>query len=263
MRFPMYINKSYKMNKIALVTGGSRSIGREIALSIARNNNHVVITYNTNKDAAEVVVKEIEALGQEAVALQLDTSKTDNIGQFVHLLIKTIKEKWDATHIDYQINNAGIGASISIADVTEADFDKMMNVHFKSNFFLTQKLLPYLNNNGRVVNITSGATRSWVPGYTVYASAKSALDTFTKYLAMEVGARGITVNSVSPGPVQTDFNGAIIRNTPALQEFIKKQNPLGRVGMANDIGGVVAFLCTDDARWINGQRIEVSGGMAL
>jgi len=251
------------MNKIALVTGGSRSIGRDIALSIAKNNNHVVITYNTSKDAAEVVVKEIEALGQQAIALQLDTSKVDNTKSFVHEFTKAIREKWNATHFDYQINNAGIGASINIADVTEADFDKMMNVHFKSNFFLTQKLLPLLNNNGRVVNITSGATRSWVPSYAVYASAKSALDTFTKYLAMEVGSRGITVNSVSPGPIQTDFNGAIIRNTPALQDFVKKQNPLGRVGMANDIGGVVAFLCTDEARWINGQRIEVSGGMAL
>ena len=251
------------MNKIALVTGGSRSIGRDIALKLARNGADVVITYNTNADKALMVVSEIEQLGQQAVALQLDTSKPDTISTFVETFISTIKSRWNASKFDFLVNNAGIGATIAIADVTNADFDRMVNVHFKSNFFLCQQLIPFMNDNGRVVNITSGATRSWVPGYAVYAAAKSALDTFSKYLAMEVGSKGITVNSVAPGPIQTDFNGAIIRNTPALQEFVKKQNPLGRVGLADDIGGVVAFLCSEDAKWINGQRIEVSGEMAL
>lgn len=251
------------MSKIALVTGGSRSIGRNIALSLALKGHDVVITYNNNSDMANQVVQEIEMMGQKGAAIHLDTSKAEHIPHFVDEFKRILKQKWNTQNFDFQINNAGIGASIAISEVTIEDFDKMVNVHFKSNFFLTQKLMPLMNSNGRVVNITSGATRSWVPGYAVYASAKSALDTFTKYLAMEVGAKGITVNSVSPGPIQTDFNNAIIRNTPALQEFVKKQNPLGRVGMADDIGGVVAFLCSEDAKWVNGQRIEVSGGMAL
>ena len=251
------------MSKIALVTGGSRSIGRATALKLAQHGNDVIITYNQNKDAAIEVVAQIEAMGRRAAALQLDMASPEQLDSFVERLLHELTQRWSTNRFDYQVNNAGIGASINIDKVTEADFDRMVNVHFKSNFFLVQKLLPHLNDGGRIVNITSGATRSWVPGYAVYAAAKSALDTFTKYTAMEVGVRGITVNSVSPGPVQTDFNGAIIRNTPALQEFVKSQTPLNRVALPDDIAGVVAFLCTDDARWVNGQRIEVSGGMAL
>lgn len=251
------------MSKIALVTGGSRSIGKSIAISLAHKGNDVVLTYNSNREQALSVVAEIEALGQKAVALQLDTSIVANIAPFVKEFSAILKSKWNVNKFDFQVNNAGYGASITIADYTEEEFDKMVNVHFKSNFFLCQQLMPLMNDNGRVVNITTGATRSWVPGYSVYAGAKSALDTFSKYLAMEVGARGITVNSVAPGPVQTDFNNAIIRNTPALQDHVKKQTPLGRIAYAEDIAGVVTFLCSEEAGWVNGQRIEVSGGMAL
>ncbi len=174
-----------------------------------------------------------------------------------------MKDTWDTNNFDFLINNAGIGATLPFEKVTENDFDLFMNIHFKTIYFLCQKTLPLLNNNGRIINISTGATRVCVPGYSVYASMKGAIEIFTKYLAKDTGAKGITVNVVAPGPIETDFNNAAIRNNPDRKSIIASQNALGRVGQAGDIGGVIAFLCTDDAGWINGQRIEVSGGMSL
>jgi len=178
-------------------------------------------------------------------------------------VVVVLNEKWQTDKFDFLINNAGVGATIPYAQATEADFDFLLNIHFKGVYFLTQKALPLMNDNGRIVNLSSGTTRFCVPGYSIYASMKGAIETFTKYLAKEVGSRGITANVLAPGPIETDFNGAAIRNNPQMKGYLATQTALGRVGEANDIGGIIAFLCSAEGYWINGQRIEASGGISL
>ena len=249
------------ISKIALVTGGSRGLGKDMALSIARKGIDVILTYRTNKDEAEDVVQQIEAEGQKAIALALDMNKLSALDQFVEEIKSALKSKWNTTNFDFLINNAGMGATVPFMQVTEELFTEFLNVHFKGIYFLTQKLVPFINEGGRIINISTGTTRFANPGYSVYASMKGAIEVFTKYLAKELGAKGIGANVVAPGPIETDFNSAAIRSNPQMKERLSSLTPLGRVGEARDIGGVVAFLCTDDARWINGQRIEVSGGI--
>lgn len=249
--------------KIALVTGGSRGLGKDMAINLAKKGIDVLITYNNNEAAATEVVKTIEALGQQAAALQLNMADLQSYNTFIQKVSSTLQSKWNTNTFDFLINNAGIGGGAPFEQVTEDFFDEFLNVHFKGVYFLTQKLVPYLNNNGRVINISTGTTRFVNPGYSVYASMKGAVEVLTKYMAKELGARGITVNIVAPGPIITDFNNATIRNNPNLQEFLSSLSPLNRVGEAEDIGPVVAFLCTSDAAWINGQRIEVAGGINL
>ena len=248
-------------SKIALVTGGSRGLGKDMALSIARKGMDVVITYRTKKEEAEEVVKQIENSGRKALALPLDMNAFSSLDAFVQSLTAELKSAWNTDRIDFLINNAGMGATVPFEKVTEEVFDEFLNVHYKSIYFLTQKLLPYFNDGGGIVNISSGTTRFANPGYSVYASMKGAVEVLTKYLAKELGSRGIRANVIAPGPIETDFNNAGIRNNPQMKGVLSSLSPLGRVGAADDIGGVVAFLCTDDARWINGQRIEVSGGI--
>lgn len=250
-------------NKIALITGGSRGLGKNMALRLAGHGHDVIITYNSNKEAADNVISEIENLGQKAVALQFDSADFKSLDHFINHVKAALKNKFETGTFDFLINNAGIGATIPFEQATENDFDKFMNIHFKSVYFLTQKVLPFINNNGRIINISSGSTRISVPGYSIYASMKGAIETFTKYLAKEVGRKGITANVVAPGPIETDFNNASLRNNPERKTMIASQAALGRVGQAEDIGGVVAFLCSEDAGWISGQRIEASGGMVL
>ena len=250
-------------NKIALVTGASRGLGKNMALRLAEAGHDLIITYNSNMDAANAVVAEIEDRGQKAAAIQFDAADFKSLDSFLNVLIKTLKDTWDTNNFDFLINNAGIGATLPFEKVTENDFDLFMNIHFKTIYFLCQKTLPLLNNNGRIINISTGTTRVCVPGYSVYASMKGAIEIFTKYLAKDTGAKGITVNVVAPGPIETDFNNAAIRNNPDRKSIIASQNALGRVGQVEDIGGIIAFLCSNDAGWINGQRIEVSGGMNL
>ncbi len=247
--------------KIALVTGGSRGLGKDMAVSLARKGLDVVITYRSQKEEAEAVVKEIEAQGQKALALALDLNNFSSLEAFVMALEIELKTQWNATGIDFLVNNAGMGATVPFEQVTEALFDEFLNVHYKSVYFLTQKLLPHLTDGGGIINISSGTTRFANPGYSVYASMKGAVEVLTKYWAKELGAKGIRANVVAPGPIETDFNNAAIRNNPQLKERLASLSPLNRVGTADDIGGVVAFLCTDEGRWINGQRIEVSGGI--
>ena len=249
--------------KIALVTGGSRGLGKNMALRLAEKGADVIITYNTKKDEASEVVHLIEALGRNAAAIQLDVNDFKGLDSFTSKLTELLKDKWKTSNFDFLINNAGIGATIPFMDATEEDFDQMMNIHFKSVYFLTQKALPFINNEGRIINVSSGTTRFCVPGYSIYASMKGAVETFTRYLAKEVGSRGITVNVLAPGPIETDFNGAAIRNNPQMKGFLSNSTALGRVGEANDIGGIVAFLGSKDGYWINGQRIEASGGISL
>ena len=248
-------------NKIALVTGGSRGLGKDMALSLAREGHDVVLTYRSERAAAEETVAEIRAMGRRSAALELDLSRIGSIEPFVTNLGQVLNAEFSSDRFDFLINNAGIGATIPFAQATEAQFDEFLNVHFKGVYFLTQKCLPLLNDEARIINISSGTTRFANPGYSIYASMKGGIEVFTKYLAKELGSRGIRANVVAPGPIETDFNNAAIRNNPNLKNMLSTATPLGRVGNAGDIGGVIAFLCSDAARWINGQRIEVSGGI--
>jgi NAD(P)-dependent dehydrogenase (short-subunit alcohol dehydrogenase family) len=241
-------------SKIALVTGGSRGLGKDMALRIAEKGNHVVITYVSQKEAAEKVVKEIEKMGKQAVALPFDANKISSIKDFVKIFEQTIQKKWNINKFDFLINNAGVGANITFENATEEDFDRFMNIHFKSVYFLTQQLLPFINDGGRIINVSSGTTKYSVPGYSIYASMKGAIETFTRYLAKDLGSRGITVNVVAPGPVETDFNNGGNRDFPERKKMLASRAALGRVGLAKDIGGVVAFLCSDDGGWINGEN---------
>jgi NAD(P)-dependent dehydrogenase (short-subunit alcohol dehydrogenase family) len=251
------------ITKIALVTGGSRGLGKNAALRLAEKGLDVILTYNTQVEEANEVVAEIEGLGRKAAALQLDVSYTKGLEVFTREVSEVLSKKWNTGKFDFLINNAGVGATVPIAQATEEDFDRLMNIHFKTVYFLTQKALPMMNDGGGIINISTGTTRFCVPGYSMYASMKGAIEIFTKYLAKELGSRGITANIVAPGAIETDFNNAAIRNNPQVKTFLASQTALGRVGEANDIGGVIAFLCSEDARWINAQRIEASGGMFL
>jgi NAD(P)-dependent dehydrogenase (short-subunit alcohol dehydrogenase family) len=250
-----------KIKKIALVTGGSRGLGRDMATSLAKKGHDVIITYAGNKTEADNTIKLVEAEGGKCAAIQLDLKDLSVLDQFITDLGKLLKEKFNAEKFDFLINNAGMGATIPFEKATEKEFDEFLNVHYKGVYFLTQKSLAILNNGGRIVNLSSGTTRFANPGYSIYASMKGAVETFTKYLAKELGTRQICANVVAPGPVETDFNNAAIRSNPQMKTALSGMTPLGRVGQADDIGSVVAFLCSEDAKWINGQRIEVSGGI--
>ncbi|MEO3402984.1 SDR family oxidoreductase [Mucilaginibacter sp. CAU 1740] len=250
-------------NKIALVTGGSRGLGKDMALQLAKKGLNVVITYNSQQGEANKVVSEIQQSGQKAAALQLNVGDLKSFAAFSDQLKDTLQNTFGTDHFDYLVNNAGIGGYTPIADVTEETFDELLNIHFKGVYFLTQKMLPILNNDGGIVNISSGLTRVSVPNSSVYASLKGAVEVFTRYLAKELGAKGIRANTVAPGAVLTDFGNGHLRNDENLQKMVSSMTALGRPGVAEDIGGVVAFLCTEDARWVNGQRIEVSGGMLV
>jgi NAD(P)-dependent dehydrogenase (short-subunit alcohol dehydrogenase family) len=248
--------------KIALVTGGSRGLGRDMALSLARKGLDVIITYRSKKEEAQEVINEIQAMGRKAVQLPLDMNNAvASLDAFVQALAIELKTIWDSTHLDFLVNNAGMGATVPFEAVSEGQFDEFLNVHFKGIYFLTQKLLPYISQGGGIVNISSGTTRFANPGYSVYASMKGAIEVLTKYWAKELGPKGIRANVVAPGPIETDFNNAAIRTNPQMKERLAGLSPLGRVGRAEDIGGVVAFLCSTEGSWINGQRIEVSGGI--
>jgi NAD(P)-dependent dehydrogenase (short-subunit alcohol dehydrogenase family) len=250
-------------SKIALVTGGSRGLGKSMALNLAKKGIDVILTYHTQQAEAEGVVAEISALGQKAVALQLDASNVSTFGGFFEQVTAALRATFDTDRFDFLINNAGTGHYAPFAETTEEQFDQVMNIHFKGPFFLTQQALPLLNDGGRIVNISSGLTRIIYPGSSTYASMKTAMETLTKYQAKELGARGITVNIVAPGAIATDFGGGHVRDNQELQDYIVALTALGRVGLADDIGPVVAFLCTDEARWITAQRLEASGGQSI
>lgn len=247
--------------KIGLVTGGSRGLGKAMALSMAEKGMDVIITWRNKEAEASEVVQQIKQQGRKAAALQLDMNDLGSYPGFIEQLRQTLQKTWNQSSFDFLVNNAGIGGTIPFEQVTEARFDEFLNVHFKGVYFLTQQCLPLLNDGGRIINISTGTTRFVNPGYSVYASMKGAVEVFTRYLAKELGPKKITANIVAPGPVETDFNNAAIRSNPALKERLSGLSPLRRVGEAGDIGPVVAFLCTDEAGWINGQRIEVSGGI--
>lgn len=251
------------MTKIALVTGSSRGLGKSTALNLAKKGVDVIVTYHRNAEEAAKVVAEIEAFGAKAVALQLDTATTKTFDSFAAQLQQALKDNWKTEHFDFLVNNAGTGVHSSFAETTEEDFDHLMNIHVKGVFFLTQKLLPLIDDGGRIVNLSSGLTRITLPGYAAYASMKGAMETLTKYMAKELGARRIAVNIVAPGAIETDFGGGGVRDNPEVNQYFASQTALGRVGLPDDIGGAIAALLSEDNRWVNAQRIEISGGQSI
>jgi len=246
---------------IAVITGGSRGLGRNAAVSLARHGIDVIVTYRNNAAEAQAVVAEIEALGRRAAALALDVGAVSSFAAFVTDLRQTLLDRWQRERFDFLVNNAGVGMHANFADTTEAQFDELMNVHFKGTFFLTQKLLPLIADGGRILNVSSGLTRFAHPGYSAYAAMKGAMEVLTKYQAKELGARGIAVNILAPGAIETDFGGGAVRDNAQLNAYIAGQTALGRVGLPDDIGGAVAALLSPESRWINAQRVEASGGM--
>lgn len=248
-------------NKIALVTGGSRGLGKDMAIRLAGKGLDVIVTYNTKADEAQAVVDQLQQSGRKAAALQLNVGDLKSFDAFIAQLKDVLKNTFGTDHLDFLINNAGVGRYAPIGNITEELFDELLNVHFKGVVFLTQAMLPLLNDGGGIVNISTGTARISFNGSSTYSAMKGAIEIFTRYLAKELGPRGIRANIVAPGAVLTDFGGGHLREDEALQKTVSSVTPLGRPGQAEDIGGVVAFLCTDDARWVDGQRLEVSGGM--
>ena len=250
-------------NKIVLITGGSRGLGKNMALAAASKGLDIVITYHSNKDEAQKVVQEIQSAGQKAAALQLDTGVVKSFDLFVTELRNTLKQQFSADKFDFLVNNAGIGMNAPFAETSEEQFDLLLSIHFKGVFFLTQKLLSVMNDGGGIVNISSGLARFAMPGYSAYGAMKGAIETLSRYEAKELGARGIRVNTIAPGAIETDFGGGHVRDNQQINQFVSSVTALGRAGLPDDIGGVVAFLCSPEAGWVNAQRIEVSGGMLI
>ncbi|MCA8883426.1 MAG: SDR family oxidoreductase [Rhodobacteraceae bacterium] len=251
------------MTKIAVITGGSRGLGRNTAMKLAREGCGIVLTYHTRRTDADDVVSAIEAAGGRAAALQLDTGDTTQFAAFRDALAAALRDTWGRDSFDYLVNNAGHGIHASIAETTEADFDSLMNVHLKGVFFLTQTLLPMIEEGGRIVNLSSGLARFTFPGYAAYAAMKGAVEVFTRYLAQELGPRGIAVNTIAPGAIETDFGGGVVRDVEAVNQMVAAATAMGRAGQPDDIGDAIASLLTGGSQWITGQRIEVSGGQNL
>jgi len=250
-------------NKLALVTGGSRGLGRSTALALARGGADVIITYRSQKRSVLEVVHEIEAQERKAAALPLDVGNVSTIPAFIGRLRDTLATLWKRNDLDFLVNNAGFGLTAPFVETTEEMFDQLMNVHLKGVFFLTQAVLPLLAEDGRIVNVSSGLTRFSLPGFAAYAAMKGGVEVLTRYLAKELGPRGVAVNVVAPGAIETDFGGGAVRDNASLNKMIAGQTALGRVGIPEDIGPFIAALLSDSGRWVNGQRIEVSGGMLL
>lgn len=248
---------------IALITGGSRGLGQNTALALARQGVDVILTYRSNAAEAQQVVTQIQALGRQAVALPLDVGQAATFAPFADLIKQVLSETWQRAQFNFLVNNAGIGVHAAFADTREADFDTLVNIHLKGPFFLTQKLLPLIADGGRILNISSGLTRFSLPGYAAYAAMKGGIEVLTRYQAKELGARGIAVNVVAPGAIETDFGGGAVRDNAQLNDFVASQTALGRAGLPDDIGGAISALLRPESRWVNGQRIEVSGGMFL
>lgn len=251
------------MNKIALVTGGSRGLGKNTVLALAKQGVDVIFTYHSQQQEADSVVAEAIALGVQAASLQLDVGQAASFAGFAERLQQLLGEQWQRERFDFLVNNAGIGVHASFAETSEAQFDLLMNIHLKGTFFLTQALLPLINDGGRIVNLSTGLTRITYPGYSAYAAMKAAIEVLTRYQAKELGARGIAVNVVAPGAIETDFGGGKVRDNEQLNQQIAAMTALGRVGVPDDIGPAIASLLSDSNRWVNAQRIEISGGQML
>jgi NAD(P)-dependent dehydrogenase (short-subunit alcohol dehydrogenase family) len=249
--------------KIAIVTGGSRGLGRNAALKLGAKGVDVILTYRSQQAEAEAVVAEIQSYGARAAALPLDVADATSFAAFAAKVKQLLQQHWQRDGFDYLLNNAGVGVHAAFAQTTQAQFDQLMNIQLKGPFFLTQALLPLIADGGRILNVSTGLTRFALPGYAAYASMKGGIEVLTRYLAKELGPRGIAVNVIAPGAIETDFGGGAVRDNAQLNAFIASQTALGRVGVPDDIGDVIASLLSDDNRWVNAQRIEASGGMFL
>jgi NAD(P)-dependent dehydrogenase (short-subunit alcohol dehydrogenase family) len=250
-------------HKIALITGGSRGLGKSAALALAAQGVDIILTYRSAHNEAEAVVAEIEAAGARAVALPLDAGKVAGFGAFAANVGQLLDARWQRSSFDYLVNNAGIGIDAPFAQTTEAQFDELCNIHLKAVFFLTQALLPLIADGGRILNVSSGLARFALPGKAAYAAMKGGVEVLTRYLAKELGPRGIAVNVIAPGAIETDFGGGTVRDNAQVNAFVAAQTALGRAGRPEDIGGAIAMLLSGQSGWINAQRIEVSGGMFI
>ncbi len=250
-------------NPIAVITGASRGLGKSMALHLAAQGVDIIGTFHSKEAEAQAVSREIEGLGRRAAMLRLDVGQSATFGAFATQVADVLRSTFKRQAFDYLVNNAGIGASASVAETTEAQFDELVRVHLKGPYFLTQKLLPLIADNGRIVNISSGLTRFSIPGYSAYAAMKGGIEVFTRYLAKELGTRGIAANTLAPGVIATDFGGGMVRDNPDINRHLAQTISLGRVGLPDDIGGAVTALLSEGGRWINGQRIEASGGQNL
>jgi NAD(P)-dependent dehydrogenase (short-subunit alcohol dehydrogenase family) len=249
--------------KIALITGGSRGLGRNAAIALARQGSDIILTWHSKRAEADAVVAEVAALGRRAVALQLDAGAVGSFSGFALQVRAALAEHWQRDSFDFLVNNAGTGLDAPFAETTEAQFDELCNIHLKGVFFLTQQLLPLMQDGGRILNVSSGLARFALPGKAAYAVMKGGVEVLTRYLAKELGPRGIAVNTIAPGAIATDFGGGVVRDNPQVNAAIAAQTALGRVGLPDDIGDAIAMLLSDGSRWINAQRVEVSGGMFI
>jgi NAD(P)-dependent dehydrogenase (short-subunit alcohol dehydrogenase family) len=249
--------------KIVLITGASRGLGKNAALHLAAQGIDIIGTYNSKADEAHALVAEIENLGGRAALLQLDVGRSESFADFATQVADVLSRHFDREHFDFLINNAGIGLNASFVDTTVAQFDLLMNIHLKGPFFLTQNLLPLMADGGRILNVSSGLTRFSLPGYGAYAAMKGAMEVLTRYQAKELGARGISVNTLAPGAIETDFGGGTVRDNSEVNSYVAGNTALGRVGLPDDIGAAIALLLAPGSQWINGQRVEASGGMFL
>ena len=254
---------SPSISPIALITGGSRGLGRNAALHVARAGTDVILTYRSQAAEAQAVVAEIEALGRRALALPLDVADSRSFAAFAQQVQSALATHWQRERFDFLVNNAGIGIHASFMETTEAQFDELVNIHLKGTFFLSQQLLPLMNDGGRILNVSTGLARFALPGYAAYAAMKGGIEVLSRYMAKELGARGIAVNVVAPGAIETDFGGGAVRDNAQLNAMVASQTALGRVGQPDDIGGVIVALLQPGTGWINAQRIEASGGMFL
>jgi NAD(P)-dependent dehydrogenase (short-subunit alcohol dehydrogenase family) len=254
---------NHNLQAIAIITGGSRGLGKSMALQLAERGVDSILTYRSGSQQAQAVVSEIESKGRKAVALPLDVADSSSFGAFVEALKGELARSWQRQSFDFLINNAGVGVHASLAETTEAQFDELMKVHLKAPFLLTQKLLPLIADGGRILNVSSGLSRFTFPGYGAYAAMKGGVEVLTRYWAKELGARQISVNTLAPGAIETDFGGGAVRDNGELNKLVASGIALGRVGLPEDIGGAVAMLLSPQSAWINGQRIEVSGGQML
>ncbi|MCP3751387.1 SDR family NAD(P)-dependent oxidoreductase [Pseudomonas sp. SBB6] len=249
--------------KLALITGASRGLGKNTALHLAAQGIDIIGTYNSKADEAQALVKTLEASGVRAAMLQLDVGNSASFEAFAQQLSETLHKVFGRQHLDFLVNNAGIGINAPFSETSEAQFEQLFNIQLKGPFFLTQRLLPLIADQGRIVNISTGLTRFALPGYAAYAAMKGAMEVLTRYQAKELGARGIRVNILAPGAIETDFGGGVVRDNNEVNDFIAGNTALGRVGLPDDIGAAVALLLSDGGGWITGQRLEVSGGMFL
>ena len=249
--------------RIALVTGGSRGLGKNAVLKLAAEGTEIILTWNSSQQEAQEVVREIEGKGRKAAALQLNVGDTASFARFAQQVKETLTHVWQRDTFDYLVNNAGTGLYAPYTETTEAQFDAVLNIHFKGPFFLTQQLLPLIKDGGRILNVSSGLARFTQPGSGTYAAMKGAMEVLTRYQAKELGARGISVNIIAPGAIETDFGGGRVRDNAELNQLLASQTALGRVGLPDDIGDAIAALLSDKLGWMNAQRIEVSGGMFL